>query len=158
MFNLVVSNEQELIKLACLTAEHLTSNMTLLLDGELGAGKTTFTKGLAIGLNITSLIKSPTYTFVKEYTTGRLPLYHMDVYRLENVGGEGLGFEEYFERDGVCVVEWSQFIEEQLPVDFLIIHIERLIDDENARLITFKAQGEKYSNLIKNIEKQYYSC
>lgn len=158
MFNLVVSNEQALIQLARLTAKYLTSNMTLLLDGELGAGKTTFTKGLAIGLNITSLIKSPTYTFVKEYTTGRLPLYHMDVYRLENVGGEGLGFEEYFERDGVCVVEWSQFIEEQLPVHFLIIHIERVIDDENARLITFKAQGEKYSDLVKNIEKQNYSC
>lgn len=153
MFSLLVLNEQELLQLACLVAEHLKPNMTLLLDGELGAGKTTFTKGLAIGLNINDLIKSPTYTFVKEYNNGKLPLYHMDVYRLEDVGGEGLGFEEYFERDGVCVVEWSQFIEEQLPLDFLIVHIERVLDNENARLITFEAHGEKYSNLVKNIEK-----
>lgn len=154
MLNRLVFSEQELIYMAQQLAQHLQPNMTLLLDGELGAGKTTFTKGLAIGLGIDDMIKSPTYTFIKEYANGRMPLYHMDVYRLENIGGEGLGFEEYFERDGVCVVEWSQFIEEQLPQEFLIIHIDRVLDNENARLLTFEAQGEKYDNLVKIIEKQ----
>ena len=76
----------------------------LLLDGDLGAGKTTFTKGLAEGLGIHRNIKSPTFTIIREYQQGRLPLYHMDVYRLEETGGDDLGLEEYFEGDGVSVV------------------------------------------------------
>lgn len=86
----------------------------ILLDGDLGAGKTTFTKGLAKSLGIPNNVKSPTFTLIREYRQGRLPLYHMDVYRLEDGGAEDLGLDEYFDGDGVSVVEWSQFIADLL--------------------------------------------
>lgn len=81
------------------------------LEGDLGAGKTTFTKSLAKGLGIERNVNSPTFTIIKEYKSGRLPLYHMDVYRLGDEF-EDLGFDEYFEGDGVTVVEWAHLIEE----------------------------------------------
>ena len=90
-------------------AAYLAPQDLILLDGDLGAGKTTFTKGLAKGLGITRPIKSPTFTIIREYQDGRIPLYHMDVYRLEEGGGDDLGLEEYFNGDGVNVVEWSKF-------------------------------------------------
>lgn len=94
-----------------------------MLDGDLGAGKTTFTKGLALGLGIKKNVKSPTFTIVREYHEGRLPLYHMDVYRLEDASADDIGLDEYFNGDGVSVVEWSQFIDDELPNEYLIIHI-----------------------------------
>lgn len=81
----------------------------LVLTGDLGAGKTTLTKGIALGLGIEQLIKSPTYTIIREYTNGRLPLYHMDVYRVE-YGAEDLGLDDYFEGDGLCVIEWGNLL------------------------------------------------
>ncbi|QTU83342.1 tRNA (adenosine(37)-N6)-threonylcarbamoyltransferase complex ATPase subunit type 1 TsaE [Carnobacteriaceae bacterium zg-C25] len=157
MLNYTVTSQEETMQFAKVVATCCQSPMTILLDGELGAGKTTFTKGLAMGLEINALIKSPTYTFIREYTSGTMPLYHMDVYRLENNGGEGLGFEEYFERDGVCVVEWSQFIEEQLPQEYLIIHITRQLENENHRRIVLEPIGKKYENIVIAIEKQLQS-
>lgn len=83
----------------------------LALEGDLGAGKTTFTKGLAKGLDIKRNVNSPTFTIIKEYH-GRLPLYHMDVYRVED-SFEDLGFDEYFDGNGVTVVEWAHLVKEQ---------------------------------------------
>src|SRR5574342_462514 len=101
----------------------LKAGDVLALEGDLGAGKTTFTKGLAEGLGITRNVNSPTFTIIKEYQ-GRLPLYHMDVYRVEDAF-EDLGFEEYFEGNGVTVVEWAHLIEEQLPQERLTIFLYR---------------------------------
>ena len=84
------------------------------LDGDLGAGKTTFTKGIAEGLGVKRTVNSPTFTIIKEYEGESFPFYHMDVYRLEN-SDEDIGFDEYFNSDGVTVVEWATFIEEFLP-------------------------------------------
>ncbi len=81
-------------------AQYLKPQDLILLDGDLGAGKTTFTKGLAKGLGIDRPIKSPTFTIIREYQDGRIPLYHMDVYRLEEGGADDLGLEEYFNGDG----------------------------------------------------------
>lgn len=117
------------------------------LEGDLGAGKTTFTKGLAKGLGITKNVNSPTFTIIKEYQ-GRLPLYHMDVYRLDDES-EDMGFEEYFEGEGVTVVEWAHLIEEQLPKERLAIHLYRLSDVE--RKIVFHPVGERYVSLCKEI-------
>ncbi len=93
----------------------LEKGAVIAFSGDLGAGKTAFTRGIARGLGITSPITSPTFTLVNEYEEGRLPLFHFDLYRLE---GEDdlyeLGFEEYFYRDGVCVLEWSSRAEEFL--------------------------------------------
>ncbi|MGA4722468.1 tRNA (adenosine(37)-N6)-threonylcarbamoyltransferase complex ATPase subunit type 1 TsaE [Fictibacillus nanhaiensis] len=119
----------------------------LTLAGDLGAGKTTFTKGLAKGLGVTRTVNSPTFTIIKEYS-GRLPLYHMDVYRLED-SDEDLGFEEYFSGDGVCVVEWAVFIEDYLPEERLELVISHKGDDE--REIQLKPIGNRYEERVKEI-------
>ncbi|WP_416730253.1 tRNA (adenosine(37)-N6)-threonylcarbamoyltransferase complex ATPase subunit type 1 TsaE [Fictibacillus sp. JL2B1089] len=119
----------------------------LTLAGDLGAGKTTFTKGLAKGLGVTRTVNSPTFTIIKEYS-GRLPLYHMDVYRLED-SDEDLGFEEYFSGEGVCVVEWAVFIEDYLPEERLELVISHKGDDE--REIQLKPLGSRYEERVKEI-------
>lgn len=125
----------------------------ILLDGDLGAGKTTFTKGIALGLGIERNIKSPTFTIIREYKTGRLPLYHMDVYRLEDGGGDELGLDEYFNGNGVCVVEWSQFVASELPKNYLKIAFKR--DDSNLdstnRTISITAIGTHYEGILNQL-------
>lgn len=133
-------------------AAYLAPQDLILLDGDLGAGKTTFTKGLAKGLGITRPIKSPTFTIIREYQDGRIPLYHMDVYRLEEGGGDDLGLEEYFNGDGVNVVEWSKFVADELPDDYLRIIFRR--DDsegDNVRTLTFEVTGHRFEQLIDDI-------
>lgn len=125
----------------------LTGGEVLLLEGDLGAGKTTFTKGLAKGLNITRNVNSPTFTIIKEYE-GRLPLYHMDVYRLAD-SEEDLGFDDYFLGSGVTVVEWAHLIEEYLPEERLEIYIYHLGDDE--RKIVLTPKGERYEDICKEL-------
>ncbi|MCS0674784.1 tRNA (adenosine(37)-N6)-threonylcarbamoyltransferase complex ATPase subunit type 1 TsaE [Cytobacillus firmus] len=119
----------------------------LALEGDLGAGKTTFTKGLAKGLNITRNVNSPTFTIIKEYQ-GRLPLYHMDVYRVED-SFEDLGFDEYFEGNGVTVVEWAHLVKEQLPEELLTIYL--YLDDNDSRKLVLEPQGKRYEELCKEI-------
>lgn len=119
----------------------------LALEGDLGAGKTTFTKGLAKGLNITRNVNSPTFTIIKEYQ-GRLSLYHMDVYRVED-SFEDLGFDEYFEGNGVTVVEWAHLVKEQLPEELLTIYL--YLDDNDSRKLVLEPNGKRYEELCKEI-------
>lgn len=128
-------------------AQKLQPGDVITLEGDLGAGKTTFTKGLAVGLDITKNVSSPTFTIIKEYN-GRLPLYHMDVYRLED-SYEDLGFDEYFEGQGVTVVEWAHLIEEQLPNELLQIKITH--GEENSRILTITPKGNRYEMLCKEL-------
>ena len=96
------------------------------LDGDLGTGKTVLTQGLAAGLGITEHVNSPTFTIVQEYEGGRLPLYHFDVYRIGNVEEmDEIGYEDCFYGEGVCLVEWSELIEELIPEDAIHITIEK---------------------------------
>ncbi|WP_059174228.1 tRNA (adenosine(37)-N6)-threonylcarbamoyltransferase complex ATPase subunit type 1 TsaE [Bacillus sp. FJAT-27445] len=118
----------------------------LTLEGDLGAGKTTFTKGLALGLGIKRMVSSPTFTIIKEYH-GRLPLYHMDVYRVTDEN-EDLGFDEYFEGEGVTVVEWAHLIGEQLPKERLTIHLYHE-PNGSSRRIAFEPKGGRYEQLCK---------
>ncbi|PLR98651.1 tRNA (adenosine(37)-N6)-threonylcarbamoyltransferase complex ATPase subunit type 1 TsaE [Bacillus sp. T33-2] len=127
--------------------ERLKPGDVIALEGDLGAGKTTFTKGLAEGLEIKRTVNSPTFTIIKEYE-GRLPLYHMDVYRVKD-SYEDLGFEEYFEGNGVTVVEWAHLIKEQLPRDLLVIRI--FLAADNARKIVLEPSGIRYEQLCKEI-------
>ena len=135
-------------KLANRLASLLAQGDVLLLEGDLGAGKTTFTKALAKGLEIKRNVNSPTFTIIKEYKDGRLPLYHMDVYRLGDEF-EDLGFDEYFEGDGVTVVEWAHLIEEQLPEEFVQINIYH--DTPKTRKLVCKAKGARYIDLCKEL-------
>lgn len=147
------TNESETKELAAKLATWLEPGDLILLEGDLGAGKTTFTKGLATGLGIKRIIKSPTYTIIREYLDGRLPLYHMDVYRLEETGGTDLGLEEYFEGEGVSIVEWAKFIPEDLPTEYLQVKLLPAGDDLVERDISFKAIGLHYDKLLDNFLK-----
>ena len=99
------------------------------LDGDLGVGKTIFTKGFAIGLDIEECITSPTFTIVQEYDEGRYPLYHFDVYRIcDPEEMYEIGFEEYINGDGVCLIEWATMIEDILPKNIIKINISKDLD------------------------------
>lgn len=146
-----VTDAAETIAIGEKLAMSLQGGELILLDGDLGAGKTTFTKGLAKGLGITRNIKSPTFTLIREYSMGRLPLYHMDVYRLEETGGADLGLEEYFNSSGVSVVEWSQFIQAELPSEYLLVQLKKDPDNDDKRTLTFEAHGKKYQKLLEEL-------
>lgn len=147
-FTIETKDEKETLWLAEKLGRLTAPQDVILLEGDLGAGKTTFTKGLAKGMGIPSVVKSPTYTIIREYTKGRIPLYHMDVYRLEGIGGEELGLEEYFYGDGVSVVEWSAFVEEELPRQFLKIKLEPSGELLERRRLTFEPHGSRYLYLL----------
>jgi len=108
------------------------------LDGDLGVGKTVFTKGFAVGLDIDDCITSPTFTIVQEYHEGRLPLFHFDVYRIADPEEMyEIGFEEYINGDGVCLIEWATMIEDILPRDIIKVTISKDLDKGiDYRLIT----------------------
>ncbi|WP_129044700.1 tRNA (adenosine(37)-N6)-threonylcarbamoyltransferase complex ATPase subunit type 1 TsaE [Companilactobacillus metriopterae] len=125
-------------------ASDLIPGDVILLNGDLGVGKTTFTRGIASGLGITKNVKSPTFTLIREYKGGRIPLYHMDMYRLEDSMDEDLGFSEYFDGDGVSIVEWPQFIKDELPKDHISISIRRNLESEDGRIIEIILRGDKY--------------
>ena len=125
----------------------IDGSFLITLSGDLGAGKTTFTQGLARGLEITRNVTSPTFTLMKSYK-GRLPLYHIDAYRLEDID-QDLGFEEYVDGDGVCVIEWSNFIEDVLPEERLSINLT--IGDDDSRMLVFSACGDKYEEVLERL-------
>lgn len=139
---------QETIKLAEELATNLRPGDVLTLEGDLGAGKTTFAKGIAKGLGVERTVSSPTFTIVKEYE-GEIPFYHMDVYRLEN-SDEDIGFSEYFNGDGVAVVEWAQFIEDYLPENRLNINITYV--DEHTRNLTFSATSKHFEWVVNELK------
>ncbi|MEH7120114.1 tRNA (adenosine(37)-N6)-threonylcarbamoyltransferase complex ATPase subunit type 1 TsaE [Neobacillus vireti] len=146
-YELNTKNDRETAQFAEKLAELLEPGDVIALEGDLGAGKTTFTKGLAKGLDVKKTVNSPTFTIIKEYK-GRLPLYHMDVYRVAD-SYEDLGFDEYFEGDGVTVVEWAHLIEEQLPEELLTIYLYHKGEDQ--RKIAVKPKGQRYEQLCKEI-------
>ena len=135
-----VENLEATLSLGKKLGELLQPGMLITLDGDLGAGKTTFTKGIGQGLQIKRVINSPTFTILKQYR-GRLQLSHFDAYRLEGQDND-LGFEEIFDSDDVCVVEWPEFISDILPEKRLEIQINKI--DENARKFVLKALGKEY--------------
>ncbi|KRL86347.1 tRNA (adenosine(37)-N6)-threonylcarbamoyltransferase complex ATPase subunit type 1 TsaE [Lacticaseibacillus pantheris] len=145
------NNEDELRSFAGQIAPLLQAGDVLLLDGDLGAGKTSFTKGLGLALGIHQPIKSPTFTIIHEYPTARIPLYHMDLYRLEGGGAEDLGLEEYFEGDGVSVVEWPDYLGASAPYDYVTLHFHKDDHDDNRRTITAEAEGERGHALLASI-------
>lgn len=143
------TSQEETVHFAEKMGSLLKPSDVILLEGDLGAGKTTFTKGLAKGLGIDKVIKSPTFTIVREYKNGRLPLYHMDVYRLEEASIDELGLFEYFDAGGVSVVEWAHFIASELPDTYLKLTIKRAGDEE--REIILESYGARYDQLLAEV-------
>jgi tRNA threonylcarbamoyladenosine biosynthesis protein TsaE len=126
---------------------------TVCLYGDLGAGKTSFAYGIALGLEVQEqYITSPTFTFVNEYK-GRIPFYHIDLYRLKAPEElEGIGFEEYIDSDGATVIEWAERAEDELPEDRLSVYLNYV--DEHSREIGFLAEGERYEKLLHDLSKE----
>ena len=117
-------------------ASRLAPGDVIAYFGDLGAGKTAFTSGLAQGLGITDPVTSPTYTIVNEYPSGRIPLFHFDMYRLSSSDELfDIGWEDYLSRGGVCAVEWSENVEDALQ-DAIRVTIEKDADEPDTRHIT----------------------
>lgn len=146
-YKITTRNERETIELAQNFESEKFPNMIICLDGELGSGKTIFTKGIANALGIDQNITSPTFTIIKEYE-GELPLYHMDVYRL-NGNIDGVGIEDYFTKGGVVVIEWADTIKDILPKERLDIKFR--IVDENKRVLILRPYGKKYEDLCEAV-------
>ncbi|MFY0545930.1 tRNA (adenosine(37)-N6)-threonylcarbamoyltransferase complex ATPase subunit type 1 TsaE [Brevibacillus sp. H7] len=141
-------NVEETQRFAEQLASFLQPGDFLSLEGNLGAGKTTFTQGLARGLGVKAVVNSPTFTIIKEYQ-GRLPLYHMDVYRVGD-DVDSLGLDEYFYGDGVCVVEWASLIEDVLPEERLTVVLQPT--DDGGRECRLVPMGSRYVNLCEEFD------
>lgn len=132
-------SEAETEALGARLAAVLAPGDVVAYQGGLGMGKTAFTRGLARGLGYTGRVTSPTFTIVNEYEGGRLPLFHFDMYRLENAGALfDIGWEDYLDRGGVCAVEWSEQVSEALPPDTVWVSLARCPGGDDRRTITIE--------------------
>ncbi len=121
---IVLKNETDTRSLGARLAQEMQPGQVYALTGDLGAGKTTLAKAIARGLGVTETLTSPTFTIVQEYESGRLPLYHFDVYRVNDEDELfEIGLEDYFHRGGVCLIEWADLIGDLLPRDVITIHL-----------------------------------
>ncbi|MDD2432456.1 MAG: tRNA (adenosine(37)-N6)-threonylcarbamoyltransferase complex ATPase subunit type 1 TsaE [Clostridia bacterium] len=153
MYSYQSFSPEETLALAKKLGAKLQGGEILVLEGDLGAGKTHFVKGLAEGLGVKESVTSPTFTLLHLYE-GRLPLAHFDVYRLSSSEAfEELGYEEYFSDSGVTAIEWGDLISPYLPSEYLQIKITHLYQEElgEGRLITFSPHGELIQALIKEL-------
>lgn len=140
-------SEEDTIELAQNIESEKFPNMVICLEGDLGSGKTIFTKAFASSMGIEENITSPTFNIIKEYK-GDLPLFHMDVYRLSDTK-QDIGISEYFKKRGVTIIEWADLIEDLLPKNRLVIKIN--IIDETTRAFTIIPYGEKYVDLCERV-------
>ena len=140
--------EEDTLELAENIESEKFDGMVICLNGELGSGKTVFVKGFAKALGIQETVTSPTFSLVKEYHDGEMPLFHMDVYRMED-SKENFGLDDYLNQEGICIIEWPEMIEEQLPEERLDIKI-KVIDDD-VRVFVFTPHGEQYEELCQAV-------
>lgn len=147
-YKIVSKSEKETIELAENFESEKFSGMVICLNGDLGSGKTLFTKGFAASMEIDETITSPSYTIIKEYFSGEMPLYHMDVYRLDK-DIKSTGLTDYFGRDGIVIIEWADMIKEYLPEDRL--EIKFTVTSENKRVIKITPYGTKYEELCEAV-------
>jgi len=147
-YKITTHSIEETLEIAQNIESEKFKNMVICLNGELGSGKTIFVKGFATGLGITEPITSPTFNIVKEYLDGEAPLYHMDVYRLED-STDDIGISDYFKKGGVCIIEWAELIEKELPSKRL--DIEFKIIDENTRVLKFIPHGKEYEDIVSSV-------
>ena len=137
------SSYEETRKIASEFAKILSPGDVVTLDGDLGAGKTAFTGGLAIGLGVDTHVTSPTFTIVNEYRSASFPLFHFDVYRLESMDDlYDIGWEDYISQGGVCVVEWADIIRDELSLPYYEIRITKSPENDDARQISIEYKGE----------------
>lgn len=153
--NITIKNINEMDNLARFLAYRAVPNDVLLLNGDLGAGKTTFSQFFGKALGVKRKINSPTFNIIKSYT-GRLTLHHMDCYRLKEAE-EDLGFDEYFFDEGVTLLEWPEMIDEFLPDDYLEITIKVDTSNTMQRNVKLRAKGTRYEKLLEELKHEITS-
>lgn len=146
-YKLTMRSEEDTVYLAQNMESEKFPNMVICLYGDLGSGKTVFAKAFGHAMGIDG-ITSSTFNIIKEYN-GELPLYHMDVYRLEDGNVESLGLEEYFEKGGVTIIEWADLIKDYLPEERLDIRFK--VIDEDTRVLVLRPYGEDYVRVCEDI-------
>ena len=146
-YKITSNSDLDTIELAQNIESEKFPNMVICLEGDLGSGKTLFAKAFAKSMGIEENITSPTFNIIKEYE-GELKLFHMDVYRLSEVK-EDLGIPEYFKKEGVTIIEWSDLIQDILPKNRLDIKIK--IVGENTRIFSITPRGEEYEDLCERV-------
>ena len=146
-YKLTMRSEMDTIEFAQNIESEKFPNMVICLNGELGSGKTVFTKGFANALGIDETVTSPTFNIIKEYS-GEMPLYHMDVYRLDG-NTDGVGIEEYFTKGGVVIIEWADTIKDILPENRLDIKFK--IAGGNSRVLLITPHGKEYEQLCEAV-------
>ena len=149
-YKIISRSERDTIEFAQNIESEKFPNMVICLQGDLGSGKTVFTKGFASSLGIEEAVTSPTFNIIKEYTTGEMDLYHMDVYRLDGKVDD-LGIEEYYQKNGIVIIEWSDMIKDYLPEERLEIKIRISEEDEDTRIITITPYGRIYEDLCEAV-------
>lgn len=152
MFNFISHNEEETRKIASILASKLKHGDIVILSGNLGSGKTKFTEGFLSYWGLEDEISSPTFTIVNEHHKDNTNIYHLDVYRLNDLDEfYSIGGTEYF-LNGICVIEWGEIIEDILPQNYIKISFSKDDNDENIRYLNFKAYGERLKNIVSNLE------
>lgn len=152
-YSIEVTGLSETERLANALEKNIEPGTVILLSGDLGAGKTTFTQFLGRALGVKRRMSSPTFNIIKSYS-GKCTIHHMDCYRLEE-SDEDLGFDEYFNEDDISIVEWPIYIEEFLPDEHFSIRIETLGDEK--RRFSFAAKGTAYTRILEALENDFSS-
>ncbi len=150
MLTIVINDLEDTKRLAEIVANSIEDKLILMLNGDLAAGKTTFTKYLAEYLGVKAVVNSPTFNIMKEYKYPNGRLYHIDAYRLEN-SDEDLGFEDIFYENNVCVVEWGEYIEEYLPSERLVFNIKLKGSIREVEIIS----SEMYNRIEERIKEKW---
>lgn len=146
-----INNLDDTKKLAKIIANLVDKKFIITIDGNLAAGKTTFTKYFAQYIGVEEIVNSPTFNIIKEYDSKKGIFYHIDAYRLEGIV-EDLGFEDIFYENNIIIIEWAEFIEEFLPQEKLII---KIVLSDNDRLVYIDGVGDYYKNILKEIDNQW---
>lgn len=147
-YKITSRSETDTVEIAQNLESEKFPNMVICLYGDLGSGKTVFSKGFAQALGIAEPVTSPTFNIIKEYTSGEMPLYHMDVYRLDGKV-DGVGIDEYYNKNGVVIIEWADTIEDYLPEERLDIKFKTI--DEDSRMLVFIPHGRIYEDVCEAV-------
>lgn len=144
-------NLEQTARLAAHLAARFQAGTVITLDGDLGAGKTSFSQAVAKAIGVSEIVNSPTFTIIKEYEGDTFPFYHMDVYRLSQEEADELGLDEYFYGEGITLIEWASLIEDLLPPDRLSITIEHA--GETGRMFKLAPLGNPYEQWCKELKE-----
>ena len=151
--NLTSTSSDNTMLISNTLAKYINKGDTIVLTGDLGAGKTKFVQGFLKYFNLEDEISSPTFNIVNEYTSSKCTIYHFDVYRLADIDEfYAIGGEEYFDK-GICLIEWGELISDALPENYIKITFEKNTNNENIRKLNFEAFGSKFEKILDNLKE-----